>query len=655
MLTFDFISNSTALLIEPTNTPLEILRTYWGYDAFRPQQEDIIRSVLGDKDTLALLPTGGGKSICFQVPALARDGMAIVISPLIALMKDQVENLVKRGIPAAYINSGMEVQEVDHVLQSAMDGAYRLLYVAPERLRSEMFRLRLPRMPVHLLVVDEAHCISQWGYDFRPSYMDIPQIREQKPHIPIIALTASATPRVQADIQEKLEMKQAAVFRKSFRRDNLRYFVLQEENVTQRILTICNRTLGSGIIYVRTRKRTTGLARFLQEKGLSAAAYHGGLSTSERDEIQQSWVSGETRIMVATNAFGMGIDKPDVRFVLHFNLPFDLESYYQEAGRGGRDGQTALAIAFNNPADVAEASRWVKQKYPEWESLVRHYDFLCSHFSIPSQGTVHVRHEFDIRTLAQQSGEPLLHLYNSIKLLDREGLLKLEEESDDYALIRIKSNPHNILRYRENYPAEGDVLEYALRTIGGEIYHYDMRFLPGNWALKLEISAPALQKRLNQLVQHQMIYYQPARATPTISFFQARKRLRHEDLDWKKYTFLRQQSDFRFDKMLNYLNTTEICRSLLIQQYFGEKAFEPCGKCDVCIGRYKTKVSDDDFRSLLKAIMQELRKRSLSYRQVVLEIQQGTPAQREKVLRYLLDQKMILISDDGMLKATSTS
>lgn len=632
--------------------PIDILRTYWGFEAFRPLQEDIIHSVMNKRDTLALLPTGGGKSICFQVPALAQEGMAIVISPLIALMKDQVENLVKRGIQAAYINSGMEIQEVDHVLQQAMDGAYRLLYVAPERIRSEMFRLRLPKMPIHLLVVDEAHCISQWGYDFRPAYLEIPFIREQKPGIPIIALTASATPQVQEDILTKLALNSPAVFQKSFRRDNLRYFVLQEENVTQRILTICKRTIGSGIIYARTRKRTMALAKFLQDNGQSAAAYHGGLSTSERADTQRDWIEGSIRIMVATNAFGMGIDKPNVRFVLHFNLPFDLESYYQEAGRGGRDGETALAIAFNNPADIAEAKRWVKEKYPEWKQVKEHYDFLCGHYNIPSQGTVYERREFDIKALAQKSGGSLLKLYNSIKLLDREGLLKLEEDADDYGLIRVKSSPKNILHYKEKNPAEAEILEYALRTLGGEIYHYDMRLLPGNWALKLQIPAPELQKRLGRLVQHQMIYYQAPRSTPMISFFEPRRRIIPDDLDWPKYEFLRKQSEHRFEKILQYINTTEICRSILIQQYFGEKVHEPCGKCDVCIGRYKAKVSDSDFKSLMRIILKEVRGRSMNYRQVVLEIAQGTPAQREKVLRYLLDQKLILISEDGLLKAT---
>ncbi|MCL4165351.1 UNVERIFIED_CONTAM: hypothetical protein GTU68_020087, partial [Idotea baltica] len=332
-------------------TPFEILKKHWGYDAFRPLQEEIIQSVIEERDTLALLPTGGGKSICFQVPGLYFKGLTIVISPLIALMKDQVERLNQLGIAATYVNSSMPFYQVDTKLQGAMDGDYKFLYLAPERLQSEMFKLRLPKMDVSLLVVDEAHCISQWGYDFRPSYLQIAELREAKPDVPIIAVTASATDEVRADILEKLEMREPAVFTKSFRRDNLRYFVLEEENVTQRTIDIVKRTQGTGIIYARTRRTTEHLSNYLIGQGISAAAYHGGLKTSERSKIQQSWLDDKTRIIVATNAFGMGIDKPNVRFVVHYHLPFDLESYYQEAGRGGRDGKTALAIAFRSPVD----------------------------------------------------------------------------------------------------------------------------------------------------------------------------------------------------------------------------------------------------------------------------------------------------------------
>jgi ATP-dependent DNA helicase RecQ len=636
-------------------SPLSILRQYWGYEAFRPLQEEIIDSVLGGKDTLALLPTGGGKSICFQVPALAREGMAVVISPLIALMKDQVENLLQRGIPAAYVNSSMEKQEVDRVLQAAMDGAYRLLYVAPERIHSEMFRLRYPQMPVHLLVVDEAHCISQWGYDFRPSYMDIPLLRADRPEVPLIALTASATPKVQEDILDKLSMQGPQVFRKSFRRPNLRYFVLEEENVTQRLLRICQRTQGTGIIYVRTRKRSEGLAQWLQQHQIAAAAYHGGLPTSERDRIQQEWIEGKARVMVATNAFGMGIDKPDVRFVLHLNLPFDLESYYQEAGRGGRDGETALAIAFDNPADIAEAQRWVDQKYPTWEEVKRHYDFLTQHFNLPNRGKVYQREAFDIRALAQKLGEGARSLYNSIRLLDREGLLKLQEEVEDYGLLRIKAHPRELHTYKSRYPLEGEVLDYALRSLGGEVFRHDLRFLPGHWCQQMMISLEELRKRLARLVQHEMIFFQQPMGTPMITFFEARRRLSPADLDWSKYEFLRKQSAWRFQEMLKYLHTQEMCRSLMIQQYFGEQSHEPCGRCDVCIGRRKTQVSDQDFRDLKSSIMAFVAAGGKSYREVVLEGPGGTPAQREKVLRYLLDKELLTSDAFGKLKSGASS
>jgi ATP-dependent DNA helicase RecQ len=320
-------------------TPRDILKEFWGYEAFRPLQEDIIDSVLQGNDTLALLPTGGGKSICFQVPGMALPGLTIVVSPLIALMRDQVEHLNSRHIPATYINSSVSFRNIDRKLQNAMDGRYKFLYVAPERLKSDMFQARLPQMNVSLLAVDEAHCISQWGYDFRPAYLEIHALREHFPEVPVIALTATAPPRVKDDIVDKLQLKEPRIFRKSFRRDNLSYRVISSERVPDRILQFLRNTPGSGIIYARTRKRTKALADLLKRNDISAAAYHGGMSTTDRNRVQQQWISNEVRVITATNAFGMGIDKPDVRFVLHYNLPSDLESYYQEAGRGGRDGK----------------------------------------------------------------------------------------------------------------------------------------------------------------------------------------------------------------------------------------------------------------------------------------------------------------------------
>lgn len=628
----------------------DILKQYWGYDSFRTPQAEIIESVLAGQDTVALLPTGGGKSVCFQVPGMALEGMTLVISPLIALMKDQVDGLRRMGIPAALISSGMPLQEIDRVLQQAMDGAYKFLYVAPERLHSEMFQLRLPRMNVSLLAVDEAHCISQWGYDFRPTYLEIPLIHQLLPRIPTIALTASATKMVQADIIEKLELNQPAVFSKSFRRENLRYFVIKEENVEERILTICSRMQGTGIIYVRTRKLSTTVATLLLKKGFKAAAYHGGMPNSERDRVQKSWIENETRIIVATNAFGMGIDKPDVRFVLHYNLPFDLESYYQEAGRGGRDGKTALAIAFDNPIDIAEAKRWQAQKYPSWEQVQRHYTFLVNHFNLPNKGSVYLRVPFDIKRLAKESGESVLPFYNSVKLLDREGLLKLEEDKDDYGWMMIKARPRDVFSFKENHPEEGEVLDYALRTLGGEVYSVDMRFLPGHWAHRLGIQPEQMQAILGRLVTYKMIRYRPPQGTPMITFFEAKRRLVPQDINWDKYTFLRKQSDFRFQEILHYLHQTAVCRSLIIQHYFGEQAHEPCGKCDVCIGRHKTKVSDNDFQHIKGAVLTAVKSGTMTYREVLQNLGVGTPAQREKVLRYLIDKEIIQATTKGELK-----
>ncbi|MFK7972669.1 MAG: ATP-dependent DNA helicase RecQ [Bacteroidia bacterium] len=631
--------------------PLDVLKQYWGYDSFREPQAAIIEAVMNGKDVLALLPTGGGKSVCFQVPALAQAGMALVISPLIALMNDQVSRLHQLGIPAACITSSMEVQEIDHHLQAAMDGAYKFLYVSPERLQTEMFRLRLPAMPVSILAVDEAHCISQWGYDFRPPYLDIAKIRELKPDIPIIALTASATEAVQEDIIAKLAMKDTLVFRKSFLRPNIRYFVLQEENVASRILAICQKTLGTGIVYARTRKLTVALAAYLKREGVSAAAYNGGMPTSQRDEVQEAWLEGSIRVIVATNAFGMGIDKPNVRFVVHHNTPFDLESYYQEAGRGGRDGQTALAIAFNNPPDLHEAKRWVSLRYPLWQEVLTVYEALHGLHNIPHTGAVFSKQVFDLQAITQKTELPLMTVYHVIKLLDREGMLKLEEDPDDYGYLRIKASPNEVLRYRKKHPSSGEVLEHALRSLGGEAYHYEQRFVPGRWAELLGKNIEELNKHFQVLIKAGIIYYQAPRSHPRITFFQPRQRLSKQILTWDKYTFLEQQAKARFESMKQYLVEDNTCRSLRIQRYFGEETNQDCGVCDVCIARKKALKSHTDKDKLTAAILHYIRQHpDQEYREVVRQINEGTREQREQALRVLLDEQLVEADAMGKLQ-----
>lgn len=629
---------------------LEVLQQYWGYPGFRPLQGEIIETVLQDQDTLALLPTGGGKSICFQVPGLCREGLTLVISPLIALMKDQVERLNRLGIAATYVNSSMSYTQIDSRLQGAMDGVYKFLYLAPERIRSEMFKLRLPNMPIRLLVVDEAHCISQWGYDFRPAYLQIAEIREALPDLPIIALTASATPAVQQDIQDKLAMRKPVVFRQSFRRDNLRYFVIEEENVAGRILTICQRTLGTGIIYARTRKLTLRLATWLAENKISAAAYHGGMKTSARNQIQQDWLEDRVRVIVSTNAFGMGIDKPNVRFVVHYNLPFDLESYYQEAGRGGRDGQTALAIAFSNQPDLHEMARWNREKYPSWEQLTEHYRGLCNHFQIATEGRVDTLHDFDTTEVCEALGVSAIPLYNSIRVLHNEGLLLFTEESDDFAYLQVIARPEDLLIYKQHHPQSVEVLDFILRSLGGEVYTNEKRFLPEPWARQLDLPPLELHYQLERLAQRGLIHYQASTEQPTIRFLMPRQKLSRALLNWDKYDFLRTQSETRFKEMLRYVDNSSICRQLFIQQYFGEQAYDPCGKCDVCIGRHKTRVADHDFQTIRAALLAFIAAESPSYRDAINQTRGGTPAQKEKILRALLDSKEVLADRFGRLK-----
>lgn len=631
-------------------TPIEVLKQYWGYDSFREPQAAIVETVLSGKDCVALLPTGGGKSLCFQVPALIMPGMALVISPLIALMQDQVERLHALGIPAAYVNSTMDVQEVDHHLQAAMDGAYRLLYVSPERLQTEMFRLRLAKMPINLLAIDEAHCISQWGYDFRPPYLDIAMVREVLPNIPMIALTASATSLVQQDIQEKLQLREPEVFKKSFYRANIRYFVLDEENVAGRILTIAQKTMGTGIVYARTRKLTMAIAAFLKREGVSAAAYHGGMSSSDRNETQQAWLEGRHRVIVATNAFGMGIDKPDVRFVVHHNIPFDLESYYQEAGRGGRDGQTALAIVFNNPADIHEAKRWIKLRYPTWKEVDAVYDKLHRMFNIPHTGAVFSKHVFDIQDIATKMELPLMRVYHVIKLLDREGLLKLEEEPDDYGYMRIKAEPSQVVHYRRKHPQAGAVLEHALRTLGGEAYHYEQRFMPGRWAELLSMNIQDIQSHLKTLIQKGIIFYKAPRNNPQLTFFQARQRLSKQLIDWEKYIFLEKQAKARFSSMQQYISEDTICRSLRIQRYFGEDASDTCGVCDVCIAKKKTLKGADKLVELKNNIIETISGNpNIQYRELIHSLTIGTHEQRESIIRLLIDEELVLVNEIGSL------
>lgn len=629
----------------------ELLQAYWGYSTFRPLQEEIIQHLLSGKDTLAMLPTGGGKSICFQVPGMFLEGMTIVVSPLIALMKDQVENLQKRNITATYINSSLSNSEVDRRLQGAMDGKYKFLYIAPERIASQVFEQRLPKMNVSLLVVDEAHCISQWGYDFRPSYLEIHRIRQAKPKVPIIALTASAIPAVKEDIAQKLRFQKHKVFEQSFKRDNLRYFVVEEENVMLRIVEIAKRTMGTGIVYVRTRKATESVAQHLQENGISALAYHGGLTHSDRDNIQKEWMENRSRVMVATNAFGMGIDKPDVRFVLHYHLPADLESYYQEAGRGGRDGKTAIAIAFRNPADIHELERWVKEKYPTWEQVQECFEALCEQYQIPNMGDIYEKHIFDIQSFAQAHKLSVRTLYNVVSLLDKELFLQFQEEKEDYGYLHSLATPQDWVVFQQQNPKFSLISDMILRNMGGAIFHQEVPFLPFVWKNALNWEEKELDRQLQHLVRADMISYTPPTQLPTITFLKNRQALTQNALNWQKYVFLQAQALWRYGKLLSYIENTKSCRSEMLQQYFGETNTTACGKCDVCIQHKKSKTSFKEITDMHEFLLDFILKNpEIAYRDALHQANIGTLQQREEMLRMMIDKGTIVADIRGKLK-----
>jgi ATP-dependent DNA helicase RecQ len=623
--------------------PHEILQSYWGYDQFRPLQEDIIGSILAGKDTLALLPTGGGKSLCFQVPGLVLPGLTLVISPLIALMRDQVEQLNRRHIPATYINSSLSRSEIDRKLQMAMDGKYKFLYLAPERIETEMFLARLGRMQVSLVAIDEAHCISQWGYDFRPSYLRIAVLRTHLPKVPFAAFTATAPPLVRADILQKLELQQPAVFTQSFRRSNLSYRVIAADNVAERILRFTQNIQGAGVIYARTRKRVQSIADYLKREGISAAAYHGGLPAAERDRVQTEWINNGLRVIAATNAFGMGIDKPDVRFVLHYNMPGDLESYYQEAGRAGRDGQPCLAACFHNAADLEELRKWVKEKYPTWEQLCVHYDVLCNHFGIAIGAAPDQDFPLDITAIAKTFQVHPIHFHNSLRLLDTEGILSLNERAEDFAYLMVTVQPHYLLDYKQRYPAKAELIDHILRSLGGGVYSDSVSFRLKPWTLALGLDEAALKQQLDQLAVRGVIAWHAPTTSPTIRFTRARLRLTREELQWDKYIFLNKQALERLAQVEEYLDVPGTgCRSRFLETYFGEVAEKDCGVCDVCRAAAVGPLDQQLIAAIRADVFERIGAGDQDIPALIERLHSGTRPQRLEVIRMLLDAGQLL-------------
>ncbi len=630
-----------------TIPPIDILKQYWGYPEFRPMQEEIIQSVLDGKDTLALLPTGGGKSICFQVPALCQEGICIVISPLIALMKDQVFQLQKRNIKAEAIYSGIHYRAIDRILDNCAYGNIKFLYLSPERLTSELVRERLKKMKVNLVAIDEAHCISQWGYDFRPPYLQIAEIRDFLPEdIPFIALTATATSEVVLDIQEKLEFRAKNVFQKSFKRDNLAYVVLHEEQKLVKLLEIVRNVKGSGIVYVRSRRQTKEIAAFLQRNNVSADYYHAGLSTQNRSARQDAWIKNTTRIMVSTNAFGMGIDKADVRTVVHMDLPNNLEAYFQEAGRAGRDGKKSYAVLLYEIADKERLKYGFEQAFPPIKEIKRVYQALGSYLQLAVGGGEGESFDFDIIKFTKNFDLNLVTAYSSIKLLEQDGWVLLSDALFRPASLKIMVNKGELYDYYLRNKKHEVILKTILRAYQG-LFNDFGTISESKIANHLKIKRADLSKALKLMQQEGIIAYREEKDSPQLTLLQERVDAKNLTIDTAMYEFRKRSYQERMNKAIKYAEE-DICRSQQLLFYFGEDS-KACGVCDVCLNRKSTALNNDEFERYKMKIQAMLQKEDLSLDEVADSF---VPKRREKVLKtidYLLDEGILELENGKLL------
>lgn len=627
--------------------PQKILKKYWNYDSFRPLQEDIINSVLEGKDTLALLPTGGGKSICFQVPAMVKEGICIVISPLIALMKDQVYHLRKRDIPAVAIYSGMHYKEIDRLLDNCIYGNTKFLYLSPERLKTDIAIERIKQMNVSCIAVDEAHCISQWGYDFRPSYLQIAEIRDILPKVPIIALTATATPEVVKDIQDKLEFKRnKQVFQKSFKRDNLAYVVLHEQNKHKKLLDVLNGVKGSGVVYVRNRKKTKEIAHYLVHNNISADFYHAGLYSEERSRKQEEWLEGKIRIIVSTNAFGMGIDKPDVRVVVHLDLPDSLEAYFQEAGRGGRDEQKAFAVLLYEPEDRIHLELFYENSYPSITEIRRVYQALGSYTQTAIGGGINQTFDFDIVAFAKNFNLPLIKTFSALKILEQEEWIVLTEAVFIPSSFKILVGRDELYAYQIKNKKYDKVLTTLLRAHTGAFNNF-VNVRESQLSKFLKMSIIDLINGLKHLHKNKIIEYIPSKDKPQLIYLKERVEVQNLIIDNTRYNFRKSQHKKRITKAIAYTEVP-LCRSQQLLAYFGETNSENCGVCDVCIGRTKHNIDQNKYGKYKAKIQKLLLKERLTEMELLDSFAPRRQAEVITALSHLLDER-IVEKKDGKL------
>ena len=629
-----------------TREPLDVLQAYWGYDSFRPLQAEIIQAALQGTDALALLPTGGGKSLCYQVPALCQEGMCLVVSPLIALMKDQVDNLKKRDISAAAIYSGMTARAIDIVLENACNGEYKLLYVSPERLQTDLLKERAKRMDIRLLAVDEAHCISQWGYDFRPSYLEIAEFRTRLGPVPILALTATATPDVVDDIQEKLSFESPQVFQQSFLRSNLSYSVLYESRKREKLNEILRNVKGTGIVYMRSRRETREIAEWLVKKGISADFYHAGLSSELRSQKQQAWMENRIRVMVCTNAFGMGIDKPDVRIVVHLALPDSLEAYFQEAGRAGRDGKKSYAVLLFQPEDADRLRQQLEAAYPEIDFVKRVYLALGSYTQLAIGAGAGESFNFELQEFCKRFDFKAGVAHAALQLLEQDGLISMNESAASPAKVHITASREALYDYQLRNKKADLLIKAMLRAYPGVNQDF-VSISERSLSNLINGNVDQVQAVLRLAQQENMLEYQPAQDKPQLIFLQARMRDHEIRLDIEKYQFRKDRSAVRIAEAVKYAETLK-CRSQLLLTYFGEKDSKPCGICDVCTGRNKSEETE--------AIQQYVRKIQLVLHDEALEMDELFKAFAHKrhplvlnALQYMLDEGMA-VEEEGKIR-----
>jgi ATP-dependent DNA helicase RecQ len=625
----------------------EILKQYWGYSIFRTLQEEIIQSVLTGHDTLALLPTGGGKSICFQVPAMALDGICIVISPLIALMKDQVENLKKRGIPAVAIYSGMNRREIDITLDNCVYGQIKFLYVSPERIRTDIFIERLKRMKVSIIAIDEAHCISQWGYDFRPPYLQIAKLREWAPSAPMIALTATATGEVSQDIMEKLEFRDSRVFQKSFARANLSYSTFEEENKDKKLLQILHNVTGTAIIYVRSRKRTQDIAQFLIRQGIRAEYYHAGLSNQARSTKQDDWIHNRRRVMVATNAFGMGIDKPDVRVVIHMDLPSNLESYYQEAGRAGRDEKKAYAVALYNKSDLEDLRSRVEIAYPSEQFLRQVYQSLANYYQIAVGSGYLASYDFDLDHFQKTYNLPAIETYHALKRLEDEGFIQLNEAFYSPSKVYFSLDKKGLYEFQVANATYDPIIKLVLRLYGGELFSNFMPVSEQSIASHLQIDKATVERLLFALHQLNVIVYDKQKDKPQLTFTTVRHDSSLLPLDIKQLNFRRQRDLQKAESVIRYVSHPSRCRTLLLLEYFGEFSDEDCGVCDNCVRKKKQKDYSDSYDTHRLRILEVLTHQEMTLQQLLLRVKPVDENKMIEALREMAGTGEIVLHENG--------